>query len=67
MRINLPFMTFFVDPVLAGTAPSVLIAGNDPAAREAVAGLVFDMGLDPPRLDGGGGYWQGHGDFGHGP
>lgn len=47
VRINLPLMTFFVDPKLVGTPPSVLIAGNDSAAREAVARLIFDMGLDP--------------------
>lgn len=47
VRINLPLMTFFVDPKLVGTPPTVLIAGNDSAARETVARLIFDMGLDP--------------------
>ncbi len=47
VRINLPLMTFFVDPLLVGTPPTVLIAGNDSAAREAVAQLIFDLGLDP--------------------
>ena len=47
VRINLPLMTFFVDPLLVGTPPTVLIAGNDSPAREAVAQLIFDLGLDP--------------------
>lgn len=47
VRLNLPLMTFFVDPMLVGTPPTVFIAGNDSAAREAVARLIFDMGLDP--------------------
>jgi predicted dinucleotide-binding enzyme len=47
VRINLPLMAYFVDPLLAGTAPTILIAGNEPVAREAVARLIFDMGLDP--------------------
>ncbi len=47
VRINLPLMTFFVDPLLVGTPPTVLIAGDDPGAREAVAQLIFDLGLDP--------------------
>lgn len=47
VRINLPLMTFFVDPLLVGTPPTVLITGNDPRAREAVAQLIFDLGLDP--------------------
>jgi len=47
VRINLPLMAFFVDPLLVGTPPTVLIAGNDPRAREAVAQLIFDLGLDP--------------------
>ena len=47
VRINLPLMTFFVKPDLVGTPPTVLIAGNDSAARAAVARLIFDMGLDP--------------------
>ena len=47
VRINLPLMTFFVKPDLVGTPPTVLIAGNDSAARETVARLLFEMGLDP--------------------
>ena len=47
VRVNLPLMAFFVDPLLVGTPPTVLIAGNDPRAREAVAQLVFDLGLNP--------------------
>lgn len=47
VRINLPLMAYFVDPLLVGTPPTVMIAGNDPLARERVARLIFDMGLDP--------------------
>jgi predicted dinucleotide-binding enzyme len=47
VRLNLPLMAYFVDPLLVGTPPTVFLAGNDSAARAAVARLVFDMGLDP--------------------
>lgn len=47
VRLNLPLMTFFVDPLLVGTPPTVLIAGDEPRAREAVAQLIFDLGLNP--------------------
>ncbi len=47
VRFNLPLMAYFVDPMLVGTPPTIFLAGNDPAARAAVARLVFDMGLDP--------------------
>jgi predicted dinucleotide-binding enzyme len=47
VRINLPSIAFFLDPMLVGTPPSVLIAGNSPRAREAVARVIFDLGLDP--------------------
>ena len=47
VRMNLPLMAYFVDPMLVGTPPTVFLAGNDPAARSMVARLVFDMGLDP--------------------
>jgi len=47
VRINLPLMTFFVDPLLVGTPPTVLIAGDESSARQMVAQLIFDLGLDP--------------------
>src|SRR5687768_8123596 len=47
VRINLPLMTFFVKPALVGTPPTVMLAGNDSAARETVAQLIFDLELDP--------------------
>jgi 8-hydroxy-5-deazaflavin:NADPH oxidoreductase len=47
VRLNLPLMAYFVEPLLVGTPPTVFLAGNDPPAREAVAKLVFDLGLDP--------------------
>jgi predicted dinucleotide-binding enzyme len=47
VRINLPNMALFVDPLLLGTRATVPIAGNDPRAREAVAGVMFDLGVAP--------------------
>jgi 8-hydroxy-5-deazaflavin:NADPH oxidoreductase len=47
VRINLPNMILFLDPLLLGIRPTVLIAGNDPRAREVVAQLVYDTGMDP--------------------
>lgn len=47
VRINLPLMIFFQDPLLLGTRPTLLIAGNDAHAREAVANMMFDLGVDP--------------------
>lgn len=47
VRINLPLMIYFVDPLLVGTPPTVMIAGNDSSARAAVAQVVFGLGLDP--------------------
>ncbi len=47
VRMNLPLMAYFVDPMLVGTPPTVFLAGNDADARAAVARLVFDLGLDP--------------------
>jgi 8-hydroxy-5-deazaflavin:NADPH oxidoreductase len=47
VRLNIPSIAFFSNPLLLATRPSVLIAGNDPSAREAAAMLVFDLGLDP--------------------
>jgi predicted dinucleotide-binding enzyme len=47
VRLNIPSIAFFSNPLLLATRPSVLIAGNDPSAREAAAKLVFDLGLDP--------------------
>lgn len=47
VRINLPSIAFFTQPLLLGTRPTVLVAGNDPRAREIVAQIIFDLGLDP--------------------
>ena len=47
VRLNLPSVLFFIDPLFVGTAPTVLIAGDDPRGREAVAKIIFDLGLDP--------------------
>jgi 8-hydroxy-5-deazaflavin:NADPH oxidoreductase len=47
VRIYLPSIAFFTNPKLVGTPPSVLIAGNSTRAREAVARLIYDVGLDP--------------------
>lgn len=47
VRIWLPGIFSFADPMLVGTRPTVLIAADDPRAREAVARVIFDVGLDP--------------------
>jgi hypothetical protein len=47
VRINLPSIALFVNPQLLGTRPTVPVAGNDPRAREAVANIMFDLGVDP--------------------
>lgn len=47
VRINLPNMFLFLDPLLLGTRATMPIAGNDPRAREAVAVIMFDLGVDP--------------------
>ncbi len=47
VRINLPNMALFLDPLLLGTRATVPIAGDDPRAREAVAVIMFDLGVDP--------------------
>lgn len=47
VRINLPNMILFLDPLLLGTRATVPIAGNDPRARKAVADIMFDLGVDP--------------------
>ena len=47
VRLNIPSIAFFSNPLLLATRPSVLIAGNDPSAREAAATIMFDLGLDP--------------------
>lgn len=47
VRLNLPLMVYFVNPALVDTPPTVFLAGNDSSARQAVAQLIFDLGLDP--------------------
>lgn len=47
VRVALPNIVFFEDPLLVGTPPVVLIAADDPRAREVVAHMIFDVGLDP--------------------
>jgi 8-hydroxy-5-deazaflavin:NADPH oxidoreductase len=47
VRVNLPSVAFFHDPLLIGTRVTVLIAGNEPRAREVVAAMMFDLGVDP--------------------
>ena len=47
VRMYIPTMVFFQDPLLLGTPPTVPIAANDPRAKEAVARIIFDIGLDP--------------------
>jgi 8-hydroxy-5-deazaflavin:NADPH oxidoreductase len=49
VRINLPVIVlpYLREPQLLGTPPTILIAANDPDARETVAHIIFDVGLDP--------------------
>lgn len=47
VRINLPNIVYFMDPLLTKTRATVFVAGNDPAARETVANMLFDLGVDP--------------------
>ena len=47
VRVNLPSIASFEDPLSSGTPPTILIAGNDPVARGAVAQVIFDLGLNP--------------------
>lgn len=47
VRMNLPTIVYFLEPLLVGTPPTVLLAGNDPRARATVAQVVFDLGLNP--------------------
>lgn len=47
VRMLIPTSIFFADPLMLGTPPTVPIAGDDPRAKEAVARMIFDVGLDP--------------------
>jgi predicted dinucleotide-binding enzyme len=47
VRINLPNIVYFMDPLLTTTRATVFVAGNDPKARETVANILFDLGVDP--------------------
>lgn len=47
VRMAIPTSILFADPLALGTPPTVMIAGDDPRAKEAVARLIFDVGLDP--------------------
>ncbi len=47
VRINLPNIVYFMDPLLTKTRATVFVAGNDTKARETVANILFDLGVDP--------------------
>jgi len=47
VRINLPNIVYFADPLVTKTRATVFVAGNDPKARETVATMLFDLGVDP--------------------
>ena len=47
VRINLPNIVYFMDPLVTKTRATVFVAGNDPKAREEVANILFDVGVDP--------------------
>jgi predicted dinucleotide-binding enzyme len=47
VRINLPNIVYFMDPLVTKARATVFVAGNDPKARETVANILFDLGVDP--------------------
>jgi manganese oxidase len=47
VRMFIPSANLFREPLALGTAPTVPLAGNDPHAKEVVASILFDIGLDP--------------------
>jgi predicted dinucleotide-binding enzyme len=49
VRVNLPInaIPFFIDPAALGTPPTVLIASDHARARQVVADIMFNIGLDP--------------------
>jgi predicted dinucleotide-binding enzyme len=47
VRIAIPSSYLFARPMLLGVRPTVPIAGQDPRAKEVVAQLIFDIGMDP--------------------
>jgi predicted dinucleotide-binding enzyme len=47
VRMFMPSIAFLSDPKLVGTPPSVLIVGNSTRAKQAIAQIIFDLGLDP--------------------
>lgn len=47
VKVSMPSQYLVDQPDLLGTPPTVMIAADDRAAKEAVARLVADIGLDP--------------------
>jgi 8-hydroxy-5-deazaflavin:NADPH oxidoreductase len=47
VRLYIPFAAHFLEPAVLGTPPTVPIVGNDPRAKEVIARLIYDVGLDP--------------------
>jgi predicted dinucleotide-binding enzyme len=47
VRMFMPSIAFLENPRLVGTPPSVLVVGNSSRAKEAIAQMIFDLGLDP--------------------
>lgn len=47
VRLYIPFAAHFLEPAALGTPPTVPIVGNEPRAKEVVARLIHDVGLDP--------------------
>jgi 8-hydroxy-5-deazaflavin:NADPH oxidoreductase len=47
IRMFIPFALHFLEPAVLGTPPTVPIVGNEPRAKEVVARIIFDVGLDP--------------------
>jgi predicted dinucleotide-binding enzyme len=46
VRISIPISLLFEDPTLLGTRPTILMAADDPEAKEVVGQAIFDVGID---------------------
>ncbi|HSG49126.1 MAG TPA: NAD(P)-binding domain-containing protein, partial [Longimicrobiales bacterium] len=47
VRISIPSSWLFTQPMTLGPRPTVPLAGQDPRAKETVARMIFDIGMDP--------------------
>lgn len=47
VKTGVPSVYLMADPDLLGEPPTVMLAADDPGAKEAAGQLMFDIGLDP--------------------